>query len=297
MNTNRILEISLIKKPDFRLDLSNIKWDHFFKMAIKEELSDTNVLDGSREKPFEEFFSVKRNNEHHYDFPTDFYFEEISDRRKRFKKIVFRGDLREVDFLGFRNKDIHILINGNIGNYVGCMMQTGSITVKGSAGHFVGAMMSGGSLIVKGDVGHYAGANLTGEMEGMVGGFLSVKGNAGSNFCRRMRRGFAFVVGDVGDFFANDMIAGSVIVGGTAGKLWGYGMRRGTIVFAKNQVVPNHVFKETNHDFSSYWGLLKPVIESFNGPFPSLVNGSPRRFVGDLGFGGKGECLLPRNTT
>ena len=36
-------------------------------------------------------------------------------------------------------------------------------------------MMSGGSLIVNGDVGNYAGANLTGEMEGMVGGYLSVK--------------------------------------------------------------------------------------------------------------------------
>ena len=297
MNSNKILEISLIKTPEFRLDLSSIKWDHFFEKFISEKRSDASVLDGSRKKPFEEFFSVKQNNENHYDFPTHFYSQEISDRRKSCRKIVFQGDLHEVDFLGFKSKDIHILINGHIGNYVGCMMQTGSITIKGSAGHFVGSMMSGGTLIVDGDVGNYAGANLTGEMEGMVGGYLSVKGNAGNNFCRRMRRGFAFVSGDVGDFFASDMIAGSAVVGGTAGKLWGYGMRRGTIVFAKNQLVPNQVFKETNHDFSSYWGLLKPVIESFNGPFLSLVNGPPRRFVGDLAFGGKGECLLPRNTT
>ena len=79
-------------------------------------------------------------------------------------------------------------------------MQTGSITIKGSAGHFVGAMMSGGSLIVEGDVGNYAGANLTGEMEGMVGGYLLVTGNAGNNFCRRMRKGFAFVSGTWEDF-------------------------------------------------------------------------------------------------
>ena len=93
------------------------------------------------------------------------------------------------------------------------------------------------------------------------------------------------------------MIAGSAIVGGTAGKLWGYGMRRGTIIFAKHQLVSPHVFKETNHDFSSYWGLLKPVIESFNGPFANLANVTPKRFVGDLAFGGKGECLFPRNMT
>ena len=297
MNSNKILEISLIKKPDFRLDLSNIKWNHFFEIFISGERSDATVLDGSTKKPFEEFFSVKQDKELYYDFPLHFCSEEISERKKSLKKIVFQGDLREVDFLGFKSRDVHILINGHIGNYVGCMMQTGSITIKGSAGHFVGAMMSGGSLIVNGDVGHYAGANLTGEMEGMVGGFLSVKGNAGNNFCRRMRRGFAFALGDVGDFFANDMVAGSAIVGGTAGRLWGYGMRRGTIVFAKQQVVPNHIFKETNHDFSSYWGLLKPVIGSLNGCFPGLINFPPKRFVGDLAFGGKGECILPRITT
>ncbi|RZP22521.1 MAG: formylmethanofuran dehydrogenase subunit C [Burkholderiaceae bacterium] len=296
MNSNKILEISLIKKPEFRLDLSKINWDCFFENCISKKRSEATVIDGSRKKPFEEFFSVKQNNEYPYDFPSHFYSQENLDKRKSLKKIVFQGDLREVDFLGFKSKDAHILINGHVGNYVGCMMQTGSITIKGSAGHFVGAMMSGGTLIVEGDVGNYAGANLTGEMEGMVGGYLSVKGNAGNNFCRRMRRGFVFVLGDVGDFFANDMIAGSAVVGGTVGKLWGYGMRRGTIVFAKHQVVSPHVFKETYHDFSSYWGLLKPVIESFNGPFPSLVNVLPKRFVGDLAFGGKGECLLPRNT-
>ena len=297
MNSNKILEISLIKKPDFRLDLSNIKWDIFFETILSKKKFDITVLDGSRKKPFEEFFSIKQNNENHYDFPPHFYSQEISGKRKGYKKIVFQGDLHEVDFLGFESKDTHILINGHIGNYVGCMMKTGSITIKGSAGHFVGAMMSGGSLVVNGDVGNYAGANLTGEMEGMVGGYLSVTGNAGNNFCRRMRRGFAFVSGDVGDFFARDMIAGSAIVGGTAGKLWGYGMRRGTIIFAKSQLVSPHVFKETNHDFSSYWGLLKPVIESFNGPFANLANITPKRFVGDLAFGGKGECLFPRNRT
>ena len=297
MKSNKILEISLIKKPDFRLDLSNIKWDDFFETFIGKKKSDIIVLDGFREKPFEEFFSDKQNNENHYDIPLQLCSFESSEMGKSFKKIVFQGDLHEVDFLGFKSKDIHILINGHVGNYVGCMMQTGSITIKGSAGHFVGAMMSGGSLVVNGDVGNYAGANLTGEMEGMAGGYLSVKGNAGKSFCRRMRRGFAFVSGDVGDFFARDMIAGSAIVGGTAGKLWGYGMRRGTIVFAKSQLVSPHVFKKTNHDFSSYWGLLKPVIESFNGPFANLANITPKRFVGDLAFGGKGECLFPRNRT
>jgi len=72
MKSNKILEISLIKKPDFRLDLSNIKWDDFFENLISKKKSDITVLDGFREKPFEEFFSVKEDNEHDYDFPTYF---------------------------------------------------------------------------------------------------------------------------------------------------------------------------------------------------------------------------------
>ena len=89
MNSNKILEISLIKTPEFRLDLSGIKWDHFFENFISEKRSDASVLDGSRKKPFEEFFSVKQNNENNYDFPPHFYSQEILDRRKSCKKIVF----------------------------------------------------------------------------------------------------------------------------------------------------------------------------------------------------------------
>ena len=58
MNSNKILEISLIKKPDFRLDLSNIKWDIFFQTILSKKKFDITVLDGSRKKPFEEFFST-----------------------------------------------------------------------------------------------------------------------------------------------------------------------------------------------------------------------------------------------
>ena len=52
MNSNKILEISLIKKPEFRLDLSNIKWDRFFETFISKKKFDATVLDGSREEAF-----------------------------------------------------------------------------------------------------------------------------------------------------------------------------------------------------------------------------------------------------
>ena len=72
MNSSKILEISLIKKPEFRLDLSNIKWDHFFEDSISEKTSDATVLDGSRKKPFDEFFSVKQDDKNYYDFHAEY---------------------------------------------------------------------------------------------------------------------------------------------------------------------------------------------------------------------------------
>ena len=59
MKSNKILEITLIKKPEFRLDLSKINWDHFFENftsffvskknnnsrieSIFEEIKNTNI--------------------------------------------------------------------------------------------------------------------------------------------------------------------------------------------------------------------------------------------------------------
>tara|TARA_Y100000589_G_scaffold264205_1_gene254822 strand:+ start:673 stop:1569 length:897 start_codon:yes stop_codon:yes gene_type:complete len=297
MSSDKVWKVTLIKKPIFRLDLSNINWNQFTEANGAGEWSNFFILDGVNKKPFNDFFSVQKVTYYSDDeFCSSYDFEDITNMRDLKKKIIFEGNMSDVDFLGFGNDGVHMLVNGNIGNYTGCLMKTGSITIKGSAGHFIGAMMSGGNLTINGNVGHYAGSNLTGEMQGMSGGHLVVKGNAGNSFGRRMRRGFAFVSGDVGDFFANDMIAGSAIIGGKAGRFWGYGMRRGTIVFAKDQEIPVQVFKETNYDFTSYWGLMRPTIESFNGPMQSFLDKTPRRFVGDLAFGGKGECLLPPKT-
>ena len=61
-----ILVISLIKKPEFRLDLSGIKWDQLFEIFISEKKSDAIVLDGPRKKPFEEFFSGYKESPEDY---------------------------------------------------------------------------------------------------------------------------------------------------------------------------------------------------------------------------------------
>ena len=298
MESSSIVKASLVRMPKFRLNFSTVKLEQFFEYVHKEGQTAFFVRDGVKWEPIEKFFTIHRvdrtrQEESIFSRPSE---EDVANKRVP-QTIIFEGDLSRIDFLGFKNDGIRITVNGSVGNYLGCMMSGGKVVVNGSAGHYLGAMMSGGSLTVCGNIGNYAGSNLPGEMEGMAGGQLVVKGNAGNNFCRRMRRGFAFVHGDAGDFFANDLIAGTVGVAGNVGIFWGYGMRRGTIIFAKNQHIPNYFFKETHHEFPSFWGLLKPKIESLEGLSTKLLQFPPKRFVGDLAFGGKGECLLLGNGT
>jgi formylmethanofuran dehydrogenase subunit C len=86
--------------------------------------------------------------------------------------------------------------------------------------------MAGGTLTIEGNVDDFAASTLPGSMDGMRGGQLVVKGNAGARFGDRMRRGTAMVFGDAGDFLASRMVAGTIAVGGRVGAHEGYGMRR-----------------------------------------------------------------------
>ena len=53
--------------------------------------------------------------------------------------------------LGFRNRNRTIIINGNVGQYLGDEMKGGKIVLTGLAGTDIGYKMSGGEIIVNGD--------------------------------------------------------------------------------------------------------------------------------------------------
>ncbi len=127
-------------------------------------------------------------------------------------------------------KEGEIIVEGDVGAYLGAGMKGGKIEVKGNAGVLAGASMAGGTLAVGGDTGERAGGILVGETLGMRGGLLTIGGNAGPLLGERMRRGLVIVNGDAGDYLGGRMIAGTILVKHRVGRFAGYGLRRGSLI-------------------------------------------------------------------
>jgi hypothetical protein len=56
-----------------------------------------------------------------------------------------------LDFLGFRNRKT-IVVEGDVGDFLGCEMSGGKITVKGDAGYEAGQRMGGGEIHIEGEI-------------------------------------------------------------------------------------------------------------------------------------------------
>jgi len=78
-------------------------------------------------------------------------------------------------------------------------MSGGNLVLLATAA-FAGSAMSGGRLEIGGDAGDFLTAPLEGEMEGMTGGLLIVRGNAGERAGDRLRRGTIVIEGAAGIF-------------------------------------------------------------------------------------------------
>jgi formylmethanofuran dehydrogenase subunit C len=130
-------------------------------------------------------------------------------------------------------------------------------------------------------------------MDGMRGGTLVVRGNAGARLADRMRRGTVAVFGDAGDFMASRMVAGTIALGGSCGLHPAWGMRRGSIVFAGPVPVVAPTFAPLHSNADVFWPLLARDLAQFGGPFATLAQRRLRRHAGDLAVLGRGELLLP----
>ncbi|MGH6830712.1 MAG: formylmethanofuran dehydrogenase subunit C, partial [Methylocella sp.] len=145
---------------------------------------------------------------------------------------------------------------------------------------------------IAGDAEGFLGAPLEGEMEGMTGGLLVVRGDAGERAGDRLRRGTIVIEGSIGDYPGSRMIAGTLIVLGECGILPGYLMRRGTIVLANPpELAPTFVACGA-HDLafaSVFSGLLRPESRAA----ARLLSRPLVRFAGDMAALGKGEIFFP----
>ena len=209
--------------------------------------------------------------------------------------LVFAGaGLERCDRIGWKHDGGRIEVEGDAGDYAGALMHAGEVRVRGSARLHAACEMAGGTLEIEGSVGDHAAGVLPGSIDGMRGGRLVVRGNAGRRFGDRMRRGTALVFGDAGDFLASRMVAGTIALAGRAGAHVGYGMRRGSVVFAG--AAPDAVastFIPAVADASVFWQLLARDLQSFGGAFDGLARRRiAARHLGDLAAAGKGELIV-----
>lgn len=210
------------------------------------------------------------------------------------EEIVVEGDLRHMKRIGQGMSRGRITIHGDVGMHLGAHMRGGEIVVHGDVDAWAGAQMLGGLLRIHGNAGPLLGAAYPGETRGMRGGVIIVEGNAASRAGERMRRGLIAVQGNLGAFAGVRMIAGSIVTFGTLGARAGAGMKRGTIVALGGSVedllptfryacVYRPSFLRIYLRHLRDWGL--PVT-------PEQLEGTFRRYVGDVTTLGKGEILI-----
>lgn len=205
--------------------------------------------------------------------------------------VELEGDER-LDFVGAGLTGGTIRVAGPVGHRAGTGMSGGSLMVEGVAGLAAGAAMRGGLLTIGGDAGNELGGALPGERTGMMGGRILVRGSCGDRAGERMRRGLIAVGGDTGAYAALHMNAGSLLIGGRPGAATGHGMRNGTILF-RGEIDPLPGFADCGLNQLPFLSLLDRHLSELEGVPPACrgMTGRARRWLGDRGFGGRGELL------
>jgi formylmethanofuran dehydrogenase subunit C len=145
-------------------------------------------------------------------------------------KIVVKGDVKKVKYLGFKMTAGEMVIEGSTDQYAGAWMKGGKILVKGDVAAFAGLAMKGGELTIEGNAGNYLGAAYRGDWRGMSGGRILVSGNAGSDIGMYMLGGEIVVNGNVDVHVMTHAEGGRTIIRGNANSKVGGQMVDGEII-------------------------------------------------------------------
>lgn len=123
--------------------------------------------------------------------------------------------------LGFSNRK-NVKIIGNVGNFLGREMESGTIEVSENAENLVGHFLHGGKIIVKGDA-----EDRIGDM--MMDGEIIIEGNVGDDLGLLMKKGTILVKGNAGNGVGRAMEGGKIDIEGNAGEEVGDSMQGGEI--------------------------------------------------------------------
>jgi formylmethanofuran dehydrogenase subunit C len=144
-------------------------------------------------------------------------------------KIIVKGDVKKVKYLGFKMSAGELVVEGSTDQYAGGWMKGGKMLVKGNVDAFAGTAMKGGELTIEGNAGNYLGAAYRGDWRGMSGGKILVKGNAGSDIGMYMTGGEMIINGNADVHVCTHAEGGKVIIKGNAKSKVGGQMVDGTI--------------------------------------------------------------------
>ncbi len=145
-------------------------------------------------------------------------------------KVVVKGDVSRVKYLGMKMSAGELVIEGNADMYVGAWMTGGTLTVKGDVDSFAGTGMKGGELTIMGNAGNYTGSAYRGDWRGMQGGRIRVKGNVRSDTGYFMNGGEIIVEGNADVHVGTHAEGGKIVIKGNAKSRLGGQMVEGTII-------------------------------------------------------------------
>jgi formylmethanofuran dehydrogenase subunit C len=264
MELNVLVQVKLTVKKTLSVpvDAEVITPDAIASLSLSEVKS-LNVWEGNRRRLLGELFNV----------------EFIDSGEDDTLTLWMKGDLKSVRRIGSHMSFGRILIDGDVGMYLGEKMEGGMIQVNGNADSWLGSDMNAGLIEVLGDAGDFVGSPLRGLTRGMNGGRIHVKGSVGNECGCWMEDGTIIVDGEIGLFGGIHMRGGVILTQGNAMGRIGAGMIDGKIVIMGNipSILPSFTFEEVRKS-------TRVGDDRVEGPF--------YLFSGDLAEDGKGRLYL-----
>jgi len=213
--------ITMKNLPALYLEADNVSPDAFAGKTA-EQIAGLDVFEGNTTQTLGKYFEVSGT----------------AGSTAADTKIVVRGDVKKVKYLGFKMTAGELVIEESADLYVGAWVEGGKITAKKNVAAFAGLAMKGGELTIEGDVGNYLGAAYRGDWRGMSGGKILVKGNAGSDIGMYMTGGEIIVDGNIDVHPMTHAEGGRLIVKGNAkSKIGGQSLEGEIIIFGDIEVM------------------------------------------------------------
>ncbi|MED5275085.1 MAG: formylmethanofuran dehydrogenase subunit C [Pseudomonadota bacterium] len=211
------LTLRLKKQLRFRLDGSFLTENNFKSVS---EFKKLKILYGNKLYNVAQLFSISGQN---------------------IKHIIVKASNHKIDNIGYKMKDMTIVIHGNVGNSFGKEMLSGNLSVHGNTLDYAGSGLVNGTIQIFGNTGRYLGGKPVGKNEGIVDGVIYIHGNVGDHSIQRMRRGIVVINGNLGNYCCKDMISGSIVIKGEIGDHFCEGIKRGTIVTTQKKLASNYL--------------------------------------------------------